>query len=318
MKFLLKIFVMLIVIHTLVPVARGELVDQIVAIVNKKVITLYETRQVEQQLTLQNPGFAAESPEARRQQVLDFLIENVLVRQKADDLAILVTEEELDVALQDIERRNNLMSDEQLKALVQQQGQLWEEFLDNIRGQIKMAKLVNMEVNSQIDVTENDVEAYYYTNPEQFEQVAPMIHIRHILLSVDQNADDAEVQTVKEQALQLIQELRAGADFVAIAKQYSDHPSSETGGELGTFKQGDLAPPFDEAFALNVGDVSEPVRSDLGFHILFVDERTGGQQASFEKAKPAIRQKLLRDKSNERYQAWLEGLKAEAYIEIKE
>jgi peptidyl-prolyl cis-trans isomerase SurA len=298
--------------------AYGKLIDQIIAVVNKKVITLYEARQVEQQLIFQNPGFATKSPEARRQQVLDFLIENTLVRQKAEDLAILVTEEEVAAALQDIERRNNLTSAEQLKTLVQREGQVWEEFLDNIRSQIKMAKLVNMEVNSQINITESDIENYYQTHFEEFEQAPPMVHIRHILLAVDQNAAEAEIQAAKEQAMQVIQELNAGADFAAMAQQYSDHPSAETGGELGTFKQGDLAPPFDIAFTLNVGDVSEPVQSDLGFHILYVDQKTGGEQASFEKAKSAIRQKLLQEKSNERYQAWLEKLKAEAYIEIKE
>ena len=102
-----------------------------------------------------------------------------------------------------------------------------------------------------------------------------------------------------------------------MAEQYSEHPSAEDGGELGTFQEGDLAEPFNLAFTMNAGDISEPVRSRSGLHIFFVEERSGGAESAFETAKEAIQQQLFDSKSGTFYWEWLDELKAKAYIEIK-
>lgn len=293
----------------------AELVDRIVAVVNRKVITEYQLQEAEQQFLAQTGGTSQLARDERRQKVLNVLIENEIIRQKADDMGILVSDEELNAALYDIKERNQILSDEQLKKVILQEGRTWEEFLEEIRNQIKIAKLVNREVRSQIEISEEEVERYYQTHQNEFEQETPSVAVRHILLPLPENATAAEIQNVQAQSQQLVQELRAGADFAEMAKQFSQHPSAQNGGILGTFREGELAPPFAMAFNMEEGQISEPVRSDMGYHIIFVENKTGGQQASYEKAKTAIRRKLFEEKSAQLYQKWIEELKETAYIE---
>lgn len=315
MRSLTKLLLFIGCIGYFASAAYSEVVDRIVAVVNQNVITLYQLQQAEKQLVAQQELSSDQTPEARREKVLDWLVENELIRQEAEESGILVNDEELNAAIQDIKQRNNLVFDEQLKEAVNQEGQTWDEFLEDIREQIKVAKLINREVRSQINVTEDEVELYYHSNADRFTQSPSVVHISHILLKVNENAADSEVQNVKKRAAELVRKLRTGADFAALAKQYSDHPSSEVGGELGKFKQGDLAAPFDIAFRMNTGDISDPVRSELGFHIIYVQEKTGGEQATYQSAQPAIRQKFFEEKSNKLYRKWIAELKERAYIE---
>ncbi len=318
MKYLTKVLLCIAIIGGGVSIASAEIVDKIVAVVNRKVITQYQVQQTEKQFLAQKTLSSDENPEARREKLLNFLIENELIRQTAEESGILVDDEELNAALADIKKRNNILLDEQLKEVVlRQEGKPWEEFLDGIREQIKIAKFMNREVRARVEITEKEVEQYYESNADRIEQTPATVQIRHILLEVDNNATDSEVQAVRAKAEQFVRELRAGADFAAFARQHSEHPSSETGGELGRFEQGKLAAPFDIAFTMEVGEISEPKRSENGFHIIYVQEKTGGSQATYEKVKPAIRQRLFEEKSNDLYQTWIAELKEQAYIEIK-
>jgi peptidyl-prolyl cis-trans isomerase SurA len=316
MKYLSKISVFIVIVSCFSTSVYAEIVDQIVAVVNRKVITLYQLQQAEE-LFQREAKLSENTEQARREKVLDLLIEDELIRQEAEEVGILVSDEDFNAALSDIKQRNNLVSDEQLKEAVGQEGKTWEEFTKEIRDQIKMAKLVNQEVRSKVDVSEKDVETYYQTHPDLFEQSPPTVQVRHILLKVEKDAAESKIQAVKEKAEQLVQQLRAGADFAAIAKEHSDHPSGQSGGRLGTFKQGDLAAPFDIAFGMNAGEISDPVRSEQGFHIINVQERISGDQATYENVKSKIREKLYEEKSNDLYKQWLAELKDKAYIEIK-
>ncbi len=308
---------LLVIVTQIVPVAYGERVDGIAALVNKKVITFSQVEAAKEQILAQE-GFSVEDDEAaRREKVIVFLIEKELVRQRAEELGVLVTSDELDAALNDISQRNNFVSDDQLKAAVNQEGRTWDEFLEDIREQIKVAKLMSREVRSQVQVSDDEIKSYYDEHADDFVQAPESAHIRQILLKVAPGATEAEIQAVEAQALTILQELRSGADFTTMAAQFSEHPSAQSGGELGTFTKGELAAPFDQAFAMNAGEISEPVRSDQGFHLIYVEEKIGGEQASYEKAAGLIQRKLFEERSNARYKKWTDELKQRAYIEIK-
>jgi parvulin-like peptidyl-prolyl isomerase len=315
MKYFLRIAVFFVVISCLSISVSARIVDRIVAVVNRKVITQYQLQQAEKSF-LQETSDSEETGQPTREKVLNSLIEQELIRQAAEKEEILVSEDDLNAALDDIKQRNNLLTDDQLKTALGREGKTWEAFVKEIREQIKTAKLVNREVYSKVEVSENEIETYYQTHLTLFKQSPPTVRVRHILLKLSENADESEIQRVKAKAEQLVQQLRAGADFVALAKQYSEDPSSQSGGELGVFKQGELAAPFDIAFDMNVGEISDPVRSAYGFHIINVQEKQSGDQITYETAKPKIRQKLFEEQSQELYQKWIANLKDKAYIEI--
>ena len=296
-------------------VLAAEVADRIVIVVNKKVITQSQVAATQQDLLAQKQ-LKSDTPAIEQfQKALDFLVDNELIQQKAKELGVLVNEDELKAALDDIKKRNNLMTDDELKAAIHQQGQLWDVFLDDIRNQIKMAKVMNREVRSQIQIADDDVRAYYDEHPADFQAAPPEVQLSQIVLNVPENATAAEVQAIQAKATQIAQDLRQGADFVTLAQQLSEHPSGKSGGELGTFKEGKLAAPFDVAFTLAEGQISDPVRSDTGFHVLYVKKKTGGAEASFENAKTVIRRRLYEEKTNALYKEWIAKLRAEAYLE---
>lgn len=124
-----------------------------------------------------------------------------------------------------------------------------------------------------VDASDAEVKAYYdahvdeYTHPEQ-------VHARHILFKMDPNADDAFKTEVRKKAEEVLAKVKAGEDFAALAKQYSEDTSAETGGDLGTFDRGKMVKPFeDAAFALAPGQTSEIVESPFGLHIIKVESK---------------------------------------------
>lgn len=318
MKFLKQSVLCLLLIGGMSLLAFGEVADRIVAVVNQKVITLYQVRKTEQELLAQK-AFSPELPLKKRQEkIMNYLVENELVRQAAEQSGIMVSDEDLQRALDDIKQRNKLVDDEQLREIVsRQEGKTWEEFLAGFREQIKTARLINQEVRSKVDVSDAEVEAYFQNNKEQFEQVPALYHVRHLLLTVPEHADDSTVQEIQAKAEELVGEVRNGADFAELAAQYSEHPSAKKGGELGKFEEGQLVSPFDIAFGMKSGAVSQPVRTDLGFHLIYVQEKIGGAQATFEQSRSRIRQKLFEEKTETLYQQWMDELKEQAYVEIK-
>ena len=143
------------------------------------------------------------------------------------------------------------------------------------------------------------------------------MRVRQIFLEIPEKADDSQIQQIQAIAQELVQQLRTGADFSEIAKMYSEHPSANSGGELGIFKSGELASPFDIAFSLQDGEITEPIRSEKGFHIITAQQGGSGEQAIFERVKSQIQERVFEEKSEKRYVEWIAGLKTKAYIEIK-
>jgi peptidyl-prolyl cis-trans isomerase SurA len=292
----------------------AEIVDKVVAIVNRKVITQYQLEQATQ--TFLQAG--RDPAQVTREKVLNFLIEQELISQEAENTGILITDDDLNSAIEYIKRQNNLQTDDELKEALGNEGKTWEEFLNEVRKQLKIEQVISQKVRAKVEVTDAEVEAYYQENRERFDQAASTVHVRHILLEIPGNADETRIHQLQQQAQQLVQQLREGADFAEVAKVHSDHPSAESGGELGTFKQGDLAPPFDIAFTMEAGAISDPVRSDKGFHIINVQEKMSGEQVVYEQVKTQIQNALFEEKTNQRYEEWIAELEERAYVEIKE
>lgn len=310
-----RILVGSVVLSCLFPaIGSAKVVNRIAAVVNRKVITQYQVEQATQTFLQAGQDPAQVTPET----VLTYLINQELIIQAAEKTGILITDDELNDAIEYIKRNNNLLTDEQLKEALGNEGKTWEEFLDELRRQIKAERIIGQEVRAKVEVTEAEVTAYYQANREQFEQTPSTVHVRHISLSIPENADETRIQQIQQKAEQIVRQLRDGADFAKLAKTYSEHPSAESDGELGTFKEGELAPPFDIAFTMEPGEISEPLRSENGFHIINVDQKTSGDQVTYEQVKTQIQNTLFEEKANTRYEEWIAELKEQAYVEIKE
>ena len=305
------------------PLAAGaELVDRVAAVVNNQVIAWSE---VEQRAAPELQRVAAERDPARRgklrEQVMRAAVEQ-LVGDKLLDLEVRefnieVTDAELDVALEDVRRQNNV-EPEQFAQLLAQEGYTPESYKAFMRKHLSRLKLVNLKVRSRVKVSDEDLRAEY-ARFSRLEGEDPEVHARHILVKLDPGAPEEKVKAAAERAQGLAAEARkAGVDFVELAKAKSEGPSAPDGGDLGFFKRGVMVPEFDRvAFKLQPGEVSEPVRTRFGFHVIKVEERRAAEVAPFEDVKEQLREKLLRAQMEKYTAQYVQELRQKASVEIK-
>jgi len=146
--------------------------------------------------------------------------------------------------------------------------------------------------SDDVAINDDEVSEYYYSNLREF-QTPKTLEARHILLKVDSDADPANVEEKKQRALDVLKEAREGRDFAELAKQHSEGPTAGQGGRLAAFKREDMAKPFsDKAFSMEENEISEPVRTRFGWHIIKVEKVNEGSTRPLEEAESGIRQKL--------------------------
>jgi peptidyl-prolyl cis-trans isomerase C len=147
---------------------------------------------------------------------------------------------------------------------------------------------------------------------------AEQVQARHILIAVDKNASLEEKSAALKKIKNIQAELKGGADFGELAQKYSDDPGSKNrGGDLGYFSKGDMVPEFEKvAFALNVGQVSDPVLTDFGYHLIKVEAKRAGKKLSYDDVKNDLREFLYQKAAQKRYESWMKELRAKASIKI--
>lgn len=150
---------------------------------------------------------------------------------------------------------------------------------------------------SRVEITDEEIEEYYETYPEKF-KTPKTVDARHILITVDLEATPEKVEETKNKALDILKKARAGNDFADLAKKYSEGPGSKMGGKLGPFRKEAMEKPFsDKAFSMNVGEISEPVRTRYGWHIIKVEKINEASKRSLTEAEKEIRKTLTYGKA---------------------
>ncbi|NNL76636.1 MAG: hypothetical protein HKO68_09915, partial [Desulfobacterales bacterium] len=150
---------------------------------------------------------------------------------------------------------------------------------------------------AQVNVSDDEIREYYDDHPAEFKN-AKTVEARHILIKVDQDASAEEVTQTREQIESILQKARAGQDFAALAKQYSQGPSKDKGGFLGAFTRETMVKPFaDKAFSMNADEISDPVRTPFGWHIIKVEKVNEATTTPYADAQDGIRKKMAEERS---------------------
>lgn len=150
---------------------------------------------------------------------------------------------------------------------------------------------------SEVTITEDEIRYYYSDNQEEF-KIPKTVEARHILIKVDMDADSETIEKTKERAINVMKMAREGKDFSELAKQYSEGPSGDSGGYLGTFKKEDMIKPFaDKAFSMKAGEIGGPVRTQFGWHIIKVEQVNEASTISYDKAKEKIEKKMADERA---------------------
>ncbi len=152
-------------------------------------------------------------------------------------------------------------------------------------------------ISDKARVTDKEIKEYYEKHKSEFMQ-PEQVRARHILIKVPAGADKTKLAEAKKKAMDIRVRLMKGESFTKLAQKYSDDPGSKTrGGDLGYFSKGRMVPEFEKAaFALKKGEISKPVKTTFGYHIIKVEDKKPARQRPFDEVKQEIRQKLLRQK----------------------
>lgn len=150
---------------------------------------------------------------------------------------------------------------------------------------------------SKVTISDEEIRDYYNENQEEF-KTPKTVEARHILLKVNQNAGSEVVEKTRKRALDILKMAREGKKFAELAKKYSEGPTRDKGGHLGTFRKESMVKPFaDKAFSMNAGEISEPVRTRFGWHIIKVEKVNEASVLSLDEAKKGIRKKLTQERA---------------------
>jgi peptidyl-prolyl cis-trans isomerase SurA len=283
----------------------AEVVNRIAAVVNNEVIT---TNELEGEM-------AAQGRATDRLEVLSRMIEEVLIRQRIVELQIRADDDEIEAAIRDIQRQNDL-SREQLEEALQAEGISLTQYRQTLRDQILRYKLIGHEVQNKVEVSSQEIRDYFRENIDRFREM-PNIHLSRMTFRISPRAGMTQVAEVRAMAEEALARLRQGEEFHAVLLSYTAGNKAE-GGDMGSLPTRDLAPSFARAVGhLNAGEVSDLVETPDGFHLLRVEEKSDGRVRHFDSVKDDIRALLLEQKAEEGFRKWAQGLRANAYIEIR-
>jgi peptidyl-prolyl cis-trans isomerase SurA len=258
------------------PPARAVvLVDRIVAVVNKEVITYSELHEAvdraERQLARQ--GTPAPQRAVLERQVLERLILDKAQLQLARDTGIRVDELQVDRAVERIAQSNNMTLADFRRAL-ESDGVVFDSWRNDIRNQMLMARLREREVDNRVQVSDSEVDLFLEQQKNHPDERTEY-NLAHVLVRVPEGASPERIRDARTRAEQAVAEVKGGAPFARVAAAYSDAPDALQGGALGWRSRERLPELFADALAhMKPGEVSEPLRSPAGFHVIqLIDER---------------------------------------------
>ena len=243
------------------------------------------------------PKAGSQEFQTLKNQAVQFLVQRVQFEQEADALDVEITDKQVDARLEQIQKQyfggDKKKFDKQLK----DQGLTEAQVRKDIRAQIISEKIFE-EVTRKVNVTDKQVEDYYTKNKAQYSQPESR-EVRHILVKTRAQAND------------LYDQLKGGADFAALAKKFSEDTGSKANGGKLTISKGQTVAPFDQtAFLLKKNEISKPVKTEFGYHLIQpIGDVKEAKVTPLKDVKDSIRQQLAQTKKNEAMTKWVEDLK---------
>jgi peptidyl-prolyl cis-trans isomerase C len=249
-----------------------------------------------------------------REHALEQLIREELLDAKIRQANVAIADAEVMSQMEEIASAQGVSMEDFLKTM-ERHGRSLEQMKDDLRGRLARNQFMATQWAGKINVTEEDARKYHQENPEQF-KVPEQVRVSHILIKPELGDDPNEAKATARTRIEgLLKQIKEGADFAELAKANSVCPSAPKGGDLGFFPRGKTTPAFEKvAFELQVGQLSDVVETEYGFHIIKATDHQDPTDITFEQAKEKIIELLTEERQSEFADEYLKKLKAEAKI----
>jgi peptidyl-prolyl cis-trans isomerase SurA len=311
----------LVAVVALSPARAGaRTVEKIAAVVGENVVLASEVEEKAAPLLadvgkVPDPDKRAARAAALRHEVLERLIDDELILQQAAELKLSVSSEQVDSSIEEIKKQNNI-DDDQLREALRAQGMSMATYRADLKRQLLRFRVLNIAVGSRVNVSDEEVKAYY----ERHMKGAANVQVRasHIFIAIPDGADLAVTAEKEAQAKRILERAKK-EDFAKLAREVSDDAATRAeGGDLGYFGRDMLPKAIEElVFAMNPGDVRGPVRADRGFHVIKLVDRKTKDAKPLDDVKDDIRMQLRQKDMERQTKIYLAELRKKTLVDIR-
>jgi peptidyl-prolyl cis-trans isomerase SurA len=299
------------------PFARGMVLDRVVASVNEEAITLSEVQEEGQPVIRKIfQDFVGSERERRveeaQKRLMDDLIDRRLMYQVAKQDGLTPSPAEVQGAIDELKRNNNITDEAQFRAQLKAEGLTPDQIRRSITERLAIGRLLIRQIRSTIIISEDELLKAYQENKQKYQR-EPSAEIEHILFPIDPAQGEAAARARAEAALA---QIRGGADFSQVGKESAGGPAGGQSDQM-TVRRGELAPEIEAvAFGLAAGGVSEPIRTAGAYHLIKVLRVQADPFIPFAEVRDQIRDQLFQDKFEVKRKEWVAALRARSSINV--
>ncbi len=295
----------------------ATLVDKIVAVVGNEAITMRELDDAYYaDVVIDDDGAKNEAADLpTKAEYLEVMIQKKVVEQEVKRQGIRVDALEVERAV-DRKRESMGLAPDQFKAALAAQGVSMDDYRAEVKEQLITFMLIGREVRGEIEVTDEEIQAFYNQQPELFFE-QDQFHLLHLFNAFPAAGNSADRAATVKKVGKIKAEIEAGAEFEQMAIKYSQSPTAPTGGDLGWFTLKELLPAFRERVKdLELGQMTAPFAHEGGAHLILLKAiKEGTRMPLNDELRDKIRNVIYQQEAMERYDLWLERLKARTYVE---
>lgn len=303
--------------------SAADLVEAIVVRVGDRIVTRtqYLKRLREGYADIEHePNLPADKQAARREELrknlVNDIIADLLIKDRADHLGITVSEADIKEAMGRLKQQYNITSDTQFEESLKNSGMTRADMEARLRDTLLTNKLFSRELRERSDLSDKELRERYDREKESY-RLPERARLRAII--VTKPDDPAAAARMEARVQQIATDAKAAPDFAAFAASVPENAMKEKGGDMGDIVRGELLPDLDKAvFNSNSGTILGPIATKSGWHIIKVEQRLPSEVPAFESVKDKLRKDVSEEAFNRDYKAYIERLRKEAFIQINE
>jgi peptidyl-prolyl cis-trans isomerase C len=247
--------------------------------------------------------------------VLEELIGYKLLLQESRARKVVVPDADLDARMGEVQKQ--FPSEDAFKKMLEARSITVQQVRAELKNELVVNRLIESEIASKVVVRGDEIDSFYQKNTKQF-QVPEKVRASHVLIGVPAGADAPAKAAAMTTATTVLKKARAGGDFAALAREYSQDPgTAASGGDLGFFEQGKMVGAFNEAaFKLAKGEISDVVETEFGYHIIKVTDKQPGRTVPLDEARPQIENYLKSVNRQKELQTFVRSLRSKSKVDV--